>query len=60
MKKKSIWALILIGFAVIVLIMNAGGIRVEIDLLVTEIKAARSMVYLGFLAMGVVIGVLLQ
>ena len=54
------WALLLMGLAVIVLLVNARGARIEVDLLFTQLKAARSMIYLGFLAIGVVIGILLK
>jgi len=59
MTKKLLWALVLIGLTVIVLLMNGRG-SASVNLLVADVSAARSLVYLGFTAIGVAIGVLLK
>lgn len=58
MDRNKIFALVLIVLAVIVFIVNRKGI--EVNLLVTTIKSIQSFVFLGFTALGVVIGVLLK
>ena len=63
MSRKLIAALILIGLSVLVLILNHGGPlsgKVTIELGFTEVSAIRSIVYFGFIAVGVAIGVLLK
>ena len=60
MTKKLIWALVLIGASVIVLLVNMKGMKIEVDLIVTEVRAVRSMVFLAFTAIGVTIGLLLK
>ena len=61
MNKKMIYALALIGVSVVVLLINMGGMDgITLNLLVTKIHAAKSMVLLGALALGVLIGVLLK
>lgn len=58
MDRNKIIALVLIVLAVIVFIVNRKGI--EVNVLVTTIKSIQSFVFLGFTALGVVIGVLLK
>ena len=58
MTKKLLTALILIGLTVVVIIMNRGSVGV--NLILTEIDGIKSLVFLAFTAMGVVIGVLLK
>lgn len=58
MQRKLIYALILIGAAAVVLILNRGSISV--NLVFTQIKALTSLVFLGFIIIGVVIGLLLK
>lgn len=58
MSKKLLVALVLIGLTVIVLLMNRGS--VEVNVLVTEINGLKSLIFLAFTALGVVIGVLLK
>jgi len=58
MNKKLLYALILIVLAVIVLIFNRG--RVRVDLLFTTVNALKSVVFLVFACIGVIIGVLLK
>jgi len=56
--KRMMWALLGIGVLVVVLVFNRG--EVEVDLLVARFKWVKSLVFLGFTAAGVVIGVLLR
>ena len=58
MSKKMIVALVLMVLAVIIFIVNRD--RTTVDLLVTTVNQAKSFVFLGFTALGVVIGVLLK
>lgn len=58
MNKKLLAALVLIGLTVIVLLMNRGS--VEVNVLVTQVSGLKSLVFLSFAAIGVVIGVLLK
>jgi hypothetical protein len=58
MSKTVVYALILIALSVIVLIFSHK--QVEVDLIVTTIRATGSLVYLAFIALGVVIGILLK
>lgn len=61
MDRKKIIALVLIGVIAVVLIVNRGMMdAIRIDLLVTTISASKSLVLLGFTALGVAIGVLLK
>lgn len=61
METKKVVALVLIGIAVVLLLINRGMMdRMSIDLLVTTISASKSMVLLGAMAWGVVVGVLLK
>ncbi len=58
MSKKQIFALVLIGLCAIIFILNRGSVSVH--LLVTQINAMKSLVFLTFTAIGVAIGVLLK
>jgi len=58
MSKKLIYALILIGLFVVVLLLTKGTTRV--NLIVDVISAPTSMVLLGSTSLGVVIGLLLK
>lgn len=58
MTKKLLTALILIGLTVIILVFNKG--TVSVDLLITQWSAQKSLVFLVFAAVGVVIGLLLK
>ena len=58
MTKKLLTALILIGLTVVVLLFNRGSVAV--DLILTSVSGFKSLVFLGFTAVGVVIGVLLK
>ena len=58
MTKKLLVALLLIGLTVIILLFNRGSVSVE--LIVTSVSGIKSLVFLAFTAIGVVIGVLLK
>jgi len=58
MSRNVIFALILIALSVIVLIFSTQ--RVEVSLIFTAIHGTASLVYLAFIALGVIIGVLLK
>jgi uncharacterized integral membrane protein len=58
MNKRVIWALILIVLSILVLIFNRQ--EIEVNFLITEIKAMASLILLFFIGVGVVIGVLLR
>jgi len=58
MSKKMIWALVLIAAVVVIAILNRGNM--SINVVFTEVKAMRSLVLLGFSAVGIVIGLLLK
>ncbi len=59
MSKKLIWALLLIGLTVVVLIFNTDK-KASVDLINYSITYSRAVIYLGFTAVGVVIGLLLK
>lgn len=58
MSKKVLYALLLIAFTVIILVVNRGS--VNLNLLVFEWKTMESFAFLAFTAIGVAIGVLLK
>ncbi len=58
MNRRLLAALCLIGVLVVVLVMNSG--RVSVDLIFKTVTGVKSLVFLGFAAAGVVIGVLLK
>lgn len=58
MSKRVIWALSLIVLCVIVFVFNNDKIVLELG--VSKIKATAAFVYLGFTAVGVVIGTMLR
>ena len=58
MTRKLLIALILIGLTVVVIVMNRGS--VDVNLIVTSVNGIKSLVFLAFAAIGVVIGVLLK
>lgn len=58
MSRNVLIALLLLALSVVVMIFNHEAVRV--DLLVATIKPYASVVYLSFLSVGVVIGVLLK
>jgi uncharacterized integral membrane protein len=58
MSKHMLYALLLMGLTVLVLIFNRHSGTV--DLIFGDIKAMSSLIYLAFTSIGVVIGVLLK
>ncbi len=61
MNKKVIYAFVLLGLTALVLVFNCRGWeRVSVDLIVTSVKYVKSLIFLGFIAIGVLIGVLIK
>jgi len=60
MSKKVLYALTILGISVVVLIINARGGRVAINLLFDTISPLKSIAFLVFMAIGVAIGALLK
>ncbi len=58
MSKKVIYALLLIGLSVIIMILNRSSISINVFGMV--IRTIQSFAILGFIAVGVVIGLLLK
>ncbi len=58
MRKSQIWALVLLGCTVVVLLLTRG--KADVPLLSTTIHARAAFVYLGFVVDGVAIGLLLK
>lgn len=59
MNKRILYALILMGVVVIVLLFNSND-RTTVDLLVADIRTMSALVFLGFTTIGVVIGALIK
>jgi hypothetical protein len=57
MSKKTIWALVLLGLTVIVILFNMKS--VEVNLVFAKIDGMKSLVFFTFTSIGVVIGLLL-
>lgn len=58
MNRNTIWALVILAVVVVILIVNRGS--VSVDLLLTTITLQKSFAFLGFTAVGVLVGVLLK
>jgi hypothetical protein len=58
MSKNVLIALLLLALSVVVMIFNHD--RVSVSLLVTTVKPYASLVYLSFMSLGVVVGILLK
>jgi len=58
MSKGLLWALLILVIVILVLIFNRGS--VSVNLLVCDISAMKSIVFLAFVSVGVVIGVLIK
>ena len=58
MNKGLTWALGILALTVVVLIFNKGSVNVNV--VFTDFSAMKSMVFLGFMSIGVIIGVLLK
>jgi len=59
MNKSLLWALLILVLVVLILIFNHSG-RVDVNLIVTDITALKSIVFLAFVSIGVAIGVLIK
>jgi len=60
MNKKLIFALIIFALTVIVLLFSGMKPRVDVDLIITSVTIYKSLAFLGFTLIGVVIGTLLK
>jgi hypothetical protein len=58
MDKKLMTALIILALSVIVLLFNKG--RVDVNIIFTTLSGMKSLVFLSFISIGVIIGVLLK
>ncbi len=58
MSKRLLYALLLIGLTVVVLLFNTG--KVNVHLLVVEFSMLKPLAFLSFSVIGVVIGVLVK
>jgi hypothetical protein len=58
MSKNVLIALLLMALSVVVMILNRG--TVSLDLVFGVVKPYASLVYLSFMSLGVVIGILLK
>ncbi len=58
MSKRMLWALLLIGLTVLVLIFNTG--RDTVNLVLFDVRSVKAVIYLAFTGVGVVIGVLMR
>lgn len=59
MQKRLIIALLLIAVMVVAMLLNAGD-NVRLELGITTLRLSAAMAYLGFAAVGVVVGILLR
>lgn len=59
MSKRMITALMLIALTVIVLLLNNSG-QLSLNMMFGTVRAATSMVLLGFTGVGVIIGLLIR
>lgn len=60
MRKQAVYALVLMAVAVLVLILNKDN-SVNLNVLVSELRrVSASLVFFGWMALGVIIGVLLK
>lgn len=62
MNKKLLIALVILGLTAIVLVFNTMGSNrmINVDFIVQTIKVYKSLAFLGFVVVGVVVGVLLK
>jgi len=60
MNKKLIFALIIFALTVIVLLFSGMKPKVDVDLIITSVTIYKSLAFLGFTLIGVVIGTLLK
>ncbi len=60
MNKKLIFALVIFALTVIVLLFSGMKPKVDVDLIITSVTIYKSLAFLGFTLIGVVIGTLLK
>lgn len=66
MNKKVMYAFVILGLTALVLIYNSlssnwgTGRNVSVDLIFTTVTAIKSLIFLGFIVLGVIIGVLIK
>ncbi len=63
MNKKMLTVLLILAVLAIILVYNTidrSGRRINVDLIITQVTAIKSLVFLAFTAVGVAIGVLLR
>ena len=58
MNKGLLWAMLILVLSALILIFNKGS--VSVNLLVCDISAMKSIVFLAFISVGVAIGVLIK
>jgi hypothetical protein len=60
MNKKMILALVLVAITVIVLLFSGLKPKVTVDIIITSFEVYKSMAFLGFTLMGIIIGLMLK
>lgn len=62
MSKKIVFALLILAVLAIILVFNSMGAdrEIDVDLVVGQITAIKSLAFLAFIAAGVMIGTLLK
>ncbi len=60
MNKKMFAALAILLLTALVLVFNTKGMNISVNLIFTTVSAIKSIVFLGFIAIGVAIGLLLK
>ncbi len=60
MHKQMIAALAILLLTALVLVFNTKGPEVEVNLIFSAVQGIKSVVFLGFIAVGVAIGLLLK
>ncbi len=60
MNRKIFAALIILLLTALILVFNTKGPKLEIDLIVKTVKATKSIIFLGFTAAGVAVGMLIK
>lgn len=58
MNRSTIYALVIIAVLMVVFIFNRG--KVDVNLVLVQFSGLKSLVFMGFTAMGVLVGVLLK
>ena len=60
MTKKMMAALAILLLTALLLVFNTKGSAISVNLIFTVVNATKSIVFLGFIAVGVIIGLLLK